>query len=55
VNGVVEGSSYLSEDPLVHSDEMLRLEQDVIVPLTAAKKMYIYQTKEFWRQMKTAA
>lgn len=44
-----------SEDPLVQPDEILRLEQDVIVPLAAAKKMYVYQTKDFWRQMKTAA
>ena len=43
------------EDPLVKPDEILRLEQDVIVPLAAAKKMYVYQTKDFWRQMKTAA
>jgi mannose-1-phosphate guanylyltransferase len=44
-----------AEDPLVKSDEMLQLEQDVIVPLAAARKMYVYQTREFWRQMKTAA
>jgi mannose-1-phosphate guanylyltransferase len=34
---------------------MLQLEQDVIVPLAAARKMYVYQTSDFWRQMKTAA
>jgi len=44
-----------SEDPLVKPDEILRLEQDVIAPLAAARKMYVYQTKDFWRQMKTAA
>ena len=44
-----------AEDPLVKPDEILRLEQDVIVPLAAAKKMYVYETKDFWRQIKTAA
>jgi mannose-1-phosphate guanylyltransferase len=44
-----------AEDPLVQSDEMLRLEQDVIVPLAAARKMHVYETKDFWRQIKSAA
>ncbi|ORX38427.1 nucleotide-diphospho-sugar transferase [Kockovaella imperatae] len=44
-----------AEDPLIQSDEILRLEQDVIVPLAASRKMYVYQTNDFWRQMKTAA
>ena len=44
-----------AEDPLIQSDEILQLEQDVIVPLAASRKMYVYQTKDFWRQMKTAA
>ena len=44
-----------AEDPLIQSDEILRLEQDVIVPLAATRKMYMYQTNDFWRQMKTAA
>ncbi|RSH88837.1 Proteasome subunit alpha type-2 [Saitozyma podzolica] len=46
-----------AEDPLLQlqSDEILQLEQDVIVPLAAAKKMYVYETNDFWRQIKTAA
>lgn len=44
-----------AEDPLVKQDEILRLEQDVIAPLAAAKKMYVYQTSDFWQQVKTAA
>jgi len=44
-----------AEDPLVKPDEILRLEQDVIAPLAAAKKMYVHETKDFWRQVKTAA
>ena len=45
----------LSEDPLVQIDENLQLEQDVFVPLSAARKLYVYETKDFWRQIKTAA
>jgi mannose-1-phosphate guanylyltransferase len=44
-----------SQDPLVELDENLQLEQDVIVPLAAARKMYVYETTDFWRQIKTAA
>ena len=50
-----EKTARAAEDPLVQSDDILRLEQDVIVPLAASKKMYLYQTNDFWRQMKTAA
>ena len=50
-----EKTARAAEDPLVKSDEMLRLEQDVIVPLAASKKMYLYETSDFWRQVKTAA
>ncbi|WVQ71947.1 hypothetical protein IAR50_001489 [Cryptococcus sp. DSM 104548] len=50
-----EKTARAAADPLVKPDEILRLEQDVIVPLAAAKKMYVHQTKEFWRQIKTAA
>jgi mannose-1-phosphate guanylyltransferase len=44
-----------AEDPLVKQDENLQLEQDVIVPLVAGRKIYVYETTDFWRQMKTAA
>ena len=44
-----------AEDPLVKQDENLQLEQDVIVPLAAARKIYVHETTDFWRQMKTAA
>ncbi|KAK1927222.1 nucleotide-diphospho-sugar transferase [Papiliotrema laurentii] len=50
-----EKTARAAEDPLVKQDDILRLEQDVIAPLAAAKKMYVYQTKDFWRQVKTAA
>jgi len=44
-----------AEDPLVKQDENLQLEQDVIVPLAASRKVYVHETTDFWRQMKTAA
>jgi mannose-1-phosphate guanylyltransferase len=50
-----EKAALAAEDPLLQSDDILRLEQDVIVPLAAAKKMYAFETKDFWRQIKTAA
>jgi hypothetical protein len=44
-----------AEDPLIKQDENLQLEQDVIVPLAASRKVYVFETTDFWRQMKTAA
>jgi mannose-1-phosphate guanylyltransferase len=41
-----------SEDPLATNDE-LRLEQDVIAPLASARRLYVYETPSFWRQIKT--
>jgi mannose-1-phosphate guanylyltransferase len=43
-----------AEDPFGEQDDLLRLEQDVIVPLAASKKMFVYESKDFWRQIKTA-
>jgi mannose-1-phosphate guanylyltransferase len=39
----------------VKRDENLRLEQDVFVPMAAARKLYVHTSTDFWRQMKTAA
>lgn len=46
-----------AEDPFGGEEEedILRLEQDVIVPLASAKKLFVYESKDFWRQIKTAA
>ncbi|KAI5455332.1 hypothetical protein NCC49_000146 [Naganishia albida] len=45
---------HVAEDPLGERDDILRLEQDVLVPLAAGKKLFVYESKEFWRQIKTA-
>ncbi|WOO77016.1 Mannose-1-phosphate guanyltransferase alpha [Vanrija pseudolonga] len=50
-----EKTARAAEDPLVVLDENLQLEQDVIERLAAAKKLYVYESKDFWRQIKTAA
>nr|ODN91682.1 mannose-1-phosphate guanylyltransferase [Cryptococcus depauperatus CBS 7855] len=50
-----EKTARAARDPLVKPDEILRLEQDVIVPLAASRKIHVYQTRAFWRQIKTAA
>lgn len=43
------------EDPTLVPDDQLRLEQDVIAPLAATKKLYVYQTTSPWVQIKSAA
>ncbi|KAI9603506.1 hypothetical protein KEM48_001463 [Puccinia striiformis f. sp. tritici PST-130] len=35
-------------------DDLLRLEQDVISPLADRGKLYVYETKSLWKQIKTA-
>ncbi|KAI9757824.1 MAG: Proteasome subunit alpha type-2 [Lichina confinis] len=34
--------------------EVLRLEQDILSDLADTKQFYVYETKDFWRQIKTA-
>jgi hypothetical protein len=35
-------------------DGELRLEQDILAPLSQSKKLYVFETKDFWRQIKSA-
>ena len=35
-------------------DGELRLEQDILAPLSQSKKLFVYETKDFWRQIKSA-
>jgi mannose-1-phosphate guanylyltransferase len=57
--------SYPSSDNLEHltssqaqddgeSSEVLRLEQDILSDVADTKDFYVYETKDFWRQIKTA-
>ncbi|KAF3111389.1 Proteasome subunit alpha type-2 [Orbilia oligospora] len=49
-----------SSDPLYDpseedgSENVLRLEQDILGPLAEEKSFYVYETRDFWRQIKTA-
>jgi mannose-1-phosphate guanylyltransferase len=36
------------------SNDELRLEQDILRPLTENNNLYVHITKQFWRQIKTA-
>lgn len=36
------------------SKEVVRLEQDILRPLAGTGKFYVHETKDFWRQIKTA-
>ncbi|KAF3903285.1 hypothetical protein ABW20_dc0109882 [Dactylellina cionopaga] len=36
------------------SEDVLRLEQDILGPLADEKSFYVYETRDFWRQIKTA-
>ncbi|CAH1758430.1 18812_t:CDS:10 [Entrophospora sp. SA101] len=46
-------SNQLDQNVFQEHNEKLRLEQDIIRPLAESKKLYVYETKEFWRQIKT--
>jgi hypothetical protein len=35
-------------------DGELRLEQDILAPLSQSKKLFVFETKDFWRQIKSA-
>lgn len=43
-----------ADDPLARQDDQLRLEQDVISPLADRGKLYVYETKSLWKQIKSA-
>ncbi|KZO96522.1 mannose-1-phosphate guanyltransferase [Calocera viscosa TUFC12733] len=51
---MVRKSQQEMEDPYSYQDDLLRLEQDVVVPLCDDKKVFVYETLDFWRQIKTA-
>ena len=36
------------------SNEILRLEQDILSDMADSKQFFVYETKDFWRQIKTA-
>ena len=47
----------VAEDPLSmadQDDDQLRLEQDILAPLASNKKLYVFMTPGYWRQIKSA-
>ncbi|KAK8113003.1 hypothetical protein PG984_013529 [Apiospora sp. TS-2023a] len=46
-------SSFMADDD-DEKKEVLRLEQDILSDLADSKQFFVYETKDFWRQIKTA-
>jgi mannose-1-phosphate guanylyltransferase len=44
----------LEDDDLPRQDERVRLEQDILRTFAGNKRMYVYETRDFWRPIKTA-
>ncbi|KAG4306463.1 hypothetical protein PORY_000451 [Pneumocystis oryctolagi] len=41
-------------NPFFQPDERLRIEQDILSPLSQTKRLFVYETNDFWCQIKTA-
>ncbi|KAI9845087.1 MAG: hypothetical protein M1837_005091 [Sclerophora amabilis] len=50
----LETSFFTERDEDGEKTEVLRLEQDILSDLADSKQFYVYETKDFWRQIKTA-
>ena len=49
-------SSFIAEhDEDGERSEVIRLEQDILSDLADSKQFFVYETKDFWRQIKTAS
>ncbi len=47
-------SSFFQDDYEEQRNEVLRLEQDILSDLADSKLFFVHETKDFWRQIKTA-
>lgn len=45
---------YGNDDDEERQNEVIRLEQDILSDMADSKQFYVYETKDFWRQIKTA-
>ena len=45
---------FWDENRAERADDELRLEQDILAPLSQSKRLFVYETKDFWRQIKSA-
>ncbi|KAI9743012.1 MAG: Proteasome subunit alpha type-2 [Claussenomyces sp. TS43310] len=50
----LESSFMFDDDEETKNNEVLRLEQDILSDLADSKQFFVYETKDFWRQIKTA-
>ena len=46
--------SFANQQEDGEKNEVLRLEQDILSDLADSKQFYVFETKDFWRQIKTA-
>ena len=47
-------SSFMIDDDDESQNEVIRLEQDILSDMADNKQFFVYETKDFWRQIKTA-
>ncbi|KAI9696905.1 MAG: Proteasome subunit alpha type-2 [Bogoriella megaspora] len=47
-------SSFIAEDEEGEKSEVIRLEQDILSDLADSRQFFVLETKDFWRQIKTA-
>jgi hypothetical protein len=52
VSGYID--PFWDENRAEKGDDELRLEQDILAPLSQSKRLFVYETKDFWRQIKSA-
>ncbi|EPE25738.1 Nucleotide-diphospho-sugar transferase [Glarea lozoyensis ATCC 20868] len=50
----LESSYFQDEDDEEKKNEVLRLEQDILSDLADRNQFFVHETKDFWRQIKTA-
>ncbi|KAK9625293.1 hypothetical protein V6Z98_005379 [Aspergillus fumigatus] len=47
-------ASFVAADEETEKSEVLRLEQDILSDLADSNRFFVHETKDFWRQIKTA-
>jgi mannose-1-phosphate guanylyltransferase len=47
-------SSFFQDDDDTQKNEVLRLEQDILSDLADSNRFFVHETRDFWRQIKTA-
>ncbi|KAF7513114.1 hypothetical protein GJ744_010510 [Endocarpon pusillum] len=50
----LESSFFRDQDDDAEKNEVLRLEQDILSDLADSNRFFVHETKDFWRQIKTA-